>query len=227
MNHDDLPRSKSAVGKIVSRWVLSDQSSGVRVSMLRLDSEGCWSGMLTGSGPRKMVFSTFAETRDMPSMRHMRPASIIVWKTQDSLSLCVPACLSCEKRGVYAYGSEMRDCNYTSHNGRDWQLAPTAPKPGKHRHTGQVPGRLAKEDWITCEFPGEGPHGWAPPIAAKAGVRPGVTDLADRGTDGPTSKHSLEFGVPTLGLPTPAACSPCRGLLRLTTMATTLRLCRR
>lgn len=78
MNHDDVPRSDSAVGKVASRWVLSDQSSGVRVSMLSVDSEGCWLGMLTGSGPRKIVFSTFAEARGMPSVRHMRLASIIV-----------------------------------------------------------------------------------------------------------------------------------------------------
>lgn len=91
MNHDELPRWEFAVGKDASMWVLSDQlfSSGVRVSMLRVDSEGCWFGMLTGSGPRKMVFSTFAEARDVPSVRHMRLASNIVQKTQDSLSVCM------------------------------------------------------------------------------------------------------------------------------------------
>lgn len=42
----------------------------------------------------------------------------------------------------------------------------------------------------------------APPIAAKPGVLLVVTDLADRGTDGPASPRPLEFGVLTLGLPT-------------------------
>lgn len=43
----------------------------------------------------------------------------------------------------------------------------------------------------------EGPHGWAPPIAAKAGVKPGVTDppLAEE-LDGPTtSKEHWNLGV--------------------------------
>lgn len=89
MSHVDLPLAKSSVGNIASMCVLSDQFSGVRVSRLRLNRDGCCSGMLTGSGPRKMVFSTFADASDMPSMRHMRLGRFIVWKTQDSL----PACL--------------------------------------------------------------------------------------------------------------------------------------
>jgi hypothetical protein len=113
MNHDELPRWESAVGNDASMWVLSDQllSSGVRVSMLSVDNEGCWFGMLTGSGPRKIVFSTFAEVNDMPSVRHMRLASNIVQKTQDSLSVCMPACLplSFESRMYIESDGLMRD----------------------------------------------------------------------------------------------------------------------
>lgn len=40
--------------------------------MLRAAREGLCAGMLTGSGPRKMVFSVLAEARDVPRHRHRR-----------------------------------------------------------------------------------------------------------------------------------------------------------
>lgn len=143
MNHDELPRLKSAVGNDASMWVLSDQLSGVRVSMLRVDSEGCWFGMLTGSGPRKMVFSTFAVARDMPSVRHMSLASNIVEKTQDSLSVCVPVSLSSMRvtmRETYidSVNGEVRD-HPTSHN---WQDRETSLDSLQSGSTATLPGHL-------------------------------------------------------------------------------------
>lgn len=75
MSHVGFPFSKSLVGKIASTCVLSDQVSGVRRSMLRSDRFGCCWGMLMGSGPRKIVFSTFAETRDIPMLMKMHISS--------------------------------------------------------------------------------------------------------------------------------------------------------
>lgn len=99
----------------------------------------------------------------------------------------------------------MRDCTYTSHNGRDWQLASNSLKSAStatppRSQVASRPGQAGLEVWITCEFLGRVPTGGSPPIAAKAGVPPGVTDLADRGTDGPDLQAPLwNLGLPTFG----------------------------
>lgn len=76
MSHVSLPLCSSSVGKMASMWDRRDQFSGVSTSMLRSARVGDWGGMLTGSGPRKIVFSTLAETEDVLRVRR----HIKTWK---------------------------------------------------------------------------------------------------------------------------------------------------
>lgn len=76
MSHVSAPWGRASVGKMASRWVRREKFLGVRVSMLRAARELLWAGMLTVSGPRKMVFSVLAVAgevvRRRPSKRLWR-----------------------------------------------------------------------------------------------------------------------------------------------------------
>jgi hypothetical protein len=61
--------SSAGEGKTRLRFVRTDESSGVKVGRLSSGREGLVNGMLTASGPRKMTFSTLAETRAVAAER--------------------------------------------------------------------------------------------------------------------------------------------------------------
>lgn len=68
--HAGSPTMSSAgEGKTRLRFVRTDESSGVKVGRLSSGREGLVNGMLTASGPRKMTFSTLAETRAVAAER--------------------------------------------------------------------------------------------------------------------------------------------------------------
>lgn len=95
------------------------------------------------------------------------------------------------------YWREMRDCTPATSKTVEW----TANGGWGHRHSTQLSVPQSQTGSITCEFTG-GPREWSP-NGGKSWGTASVTVLADRGTDGPTSKQTWEFGVPTLGLPMP------------------------
>lgn len=121
----------------------------------------------------------------------------------------------------------MRDCTYTSHNRRDWQLASNSLKSAStatppRSQVASCPGQAGLEVWITCEFLGRVPTGGSPQSRQKLGYRlASLTSLTEELTD-PTSKHHYGiWGCQPLGLPAQLL-SPCRGLLRVTTMTSSL-----
>lgn len=73
ISHVSVPFGLYSVGNIASKCVLIEKLSGVSVSILSAASELLCAGMLTVSGPRKMVFSVLADTRwTRPRRRLMR-----------------------------------------------------------------------------------------------------------------------------------------------------------
>lgn len=118
----------------------------------------------------------------------------------------------------------MRGCTYTSHNRRGLAAGLDSPKSASTATppAASCPGQAGLEVWITCEFLGRVPTGGSPQSRQKLGYRlASLTSLTEELTD-PTSKHHYGiWGCQPLGLPAQLL-SPCRGLLRVTTMTSSL-----
>lgn len=90
--HDSVPWGASSVGKDAFSWVRSLEFNGESLSSPRSSSPVSVGGIVAEVGPRKMVFSTLAETEDQRADRSRRDHGRCMVYTCSKYAESTPRC---------------------------------------------------------------------------------------------------------------------------------------